>query len=515
VPELNIDEAQQLWKNAAFQDFSRQLGPRISTSKNKNLIHSFLNQQEGSQDSLANVFENFPSSAKAKAFDLLDKYKSGYLSNTQTINLTPEENAAQKNIFTMPEIGSPHLSETANKFLTDWLGVKDIENKTMSFAFPDGPETFLGTTSYTNPARTGGQLVDATTENINQPGNFYNELNKIGVTSKELNAVDKYLNNNSAWQALDKKPKQTASNSIDSVIQKATNSNSWASFNEKDLPLFRGVKNANLDPHTIGSTFTTKTPTSWTPAYEVASAFATGSTEQPTNSKTSPQRMYVITEYGDEARNKLLVPGIESEVLAPSQSKFQVTGIGKLEDNLSNIRDDIELIKLKQLYATDPISMGIKGAIDLAKTKPLALAGGAALGALNPDVANAVTQKKYSQAIATIGKDMVAGSAVDSGIRLAGQGLAKIAPQVAAGVNPLVAGAARIGMPAAIGASLLMQGQTNSPLNKIVTAASNTPIGLKVNPTTDIGRNTGRAISNEARYVWEQVLKGKMPYKGF
>lgn len=511
MSELNTEEAQRLWKSSAVQDFSRELGPRISQRKTQSLLGSFLDQQEGSRKSLEGVFSNFPETAREKAFNLLDKYKTGFLPNTHIVNSTPEAVAAQKNIFTMPNIDSDHLSESGNKFLTDWLGVKDIENKTMRFAFPDGPETFLGTTSYTNPARTGGQLVDAASESINQPRNFYNELNKIGATPEELTVLDKYLNKNAEWQALNKKTKQTASNLIDSTIQKATNSDSWSSFKEKDLPLFRGIAGSNLDPHTIGSTFTTESPTSWSPVYGVAKAFATGATKQNPNNQPLTQRMYAVTEYSNEARDKLLVPGIESEVLAPSQSKFEVTGVGKLRDDVFD--QDIELVKLKQLYATDPISMGIKGAIDLAKTKPLALAGGAALGALNPDVANAVTQKKYSQAIASIGKDMVAGSAVDSGIRLAGQGLAKIAPQVAAGVNPLVAGAARIAMPAAIGASLLMQGQTNSPLNKIVTAASNTPIGLKVNPTTDIGRNTGRAISNEARYVWNRALQGKLPYQ--
>jgi hypothetical protein len=494
MSELNTEEAQRLWKSSAVQDFNRELGPRISSRKTQGFLSSFLNQQEGSQEALATIFQNFPDSAKNKAFALLDKYKTGFLPNTQILNSTPEAVAAQKNIFTMPNIDSDHLSESGNKFLTDWLGVKDIENKTMRFAFPGGPETFLGTTSYTNPARTGGQLVDAASESINQPGNFYNELNRIGATPEELTVLDKYLNKNAEWQALNEKTKQTASNLIDSTIQKATNSDSWSSFKEKDLPLFRGIAGSNLDPHTIGSTFTTESPTSWSPVYGVAKAFATGATKQNPNNQPLTQRMYAVTEYSNEARDKLLVPGIESEVLAPSQSKFEVTGIGKLRDDVFD--QDIELVKLKQLYATDPISMGIKGAIDLAKNKPIALAGGIALNSLTPDVANFITQKKYSQAINTIAKNTTEGLVADAGIRLAGQGLAKIAPGFATSVNPIFAGAAETVIPAAVGAGLLMQGQTNSPLNKIVTAVSNTPFGLKVNPKTDIGRNVGHAISN-------------------
>jgi hypothetical protein len=511
VPELNIDEAQQLWKNAAFQDFSRQLGPRISTSKNKNLIHSFLNQQEGSQDSLANVFENFPSSAKAKAFDLLDKYKLGF----EAPLASPWESAAENNVFKTPDFSSTFLDSTEDKRLLSWLGIKDpqsslkiVNDSTFETGSPG---------SAIQPFRTGGQKIDVLqNESLENQGPFYNELNSIGATAKEQQYLQDYIFNENI-RTKSGKFKQPVANAIDSLAKKAEENKSWVSFPEKEYPLFRGenIVEEKTIPQ-VGDFYFKNRPTSFATSINATNEFMGGLT-RPDKQIPGKKVLYAVTEYSDAAKPKLLIPGQETEVIAPSSAKFEVTGRGRLQQNptLYDPTTDIELIKLKQLYATDPISMGIKGAIDLAKTKPLALAGGAALGALNPDVANAVTQKKYSQAIASIGKDMVAGSAVDSGIRLAGQGLAKIAPQVAAGVNPLVAGAARIAMPAAIGASLLMQGQTNSPLNKIVTAASNTPIGLKVNPTTDIGRNTGRAISNEARYIWEQVLKGKIPYKGF
>ena len=76
----------------------------------------------------------------------------------------------------------------------------------------------------------------------------------------------------------------------------------------------------------------------------------------------------------------------------------------------------------------------------------------------------------------------------------------------------LVAGPDAI--PAAVGAGLFMQGQQGSPLNRLVNAASNTPIGLRVNPKTDVGRLAGRAISNEAQYAWNQIMKGKLPWMG-
>jgi hypothetical protein len=55
-----------------------------------------------------------------------------------------------------------------------------------------------------------------------------------------------------------------------------------------------------------------------------------------------------------------------------------------------------------------------------------------------------------------------------------------------------------------------MQGQKDSPLNTLVNAASNTPIGLKVNPKTDVGRMAG----NELQYALGRLLGGKIPYMG-
>lgn len=505
-------EARRSWQNSAFQEFSRELGPRVSKRKTQDLLGSFLDQQEGSRESLEGIFSSFPGSAKEKAFNLLDKYKEGFLPTTQSANQTPEQIAAQKNIFTMPDAGSAHLSESGDKFLTDWLGVKDIENKTMQFAPPGEFETFLGTTSYTNPARTGGQLVDAPSESIDRPGNFYNELNKIGVSPKELTVLDRYLNKNEEWQSLNKKTKQTASNSIDSVIQKAANSDSWASFKEKDLPLFRGIAGSNLDPHTVGSTFTTESPTSWSPAYEVAKAFATGATKKNPNNEPLVERLYAVTEYGDEARNKLLVPGIESEVLTPSKSKFEVTGIGKLKDDIFD--RNIELIKLKQLYSLDPITAGIQGAGEMLRSAPRGIASGAALSALSPNVSKSLAQGKYGQAATQTAQDMAGGAVADLGIRAAGQGLQRTAPQLAAQVNPAFAAVADVAVPAAVGTGLFMQGKQGSPLNTLVNAASNTPFGLKVNPKTDVGRMAGHAISNEAQYAWNQIMKGKLPWMG-
>ena len=167
-------------------------------------------------------------------------------------------------------------------------------------------------------------------------------------------------------------------------------------------------------------------------------------------------------------------------------------------------------IERNLLYGTDPVTAGLQGAKEMLRTAPAGLAGGAALSALSPDVAQSLAQGKYGQAATQTAKDLAAGTAVDLGIRSAGQGLQRVVPHVAARFSPLVAAAADVAIPAAVGAGLFMQGQKGSPLNTLVNAASNTPFGLKTNPKTDVGRMAG----NELQYALGRLLSGKIPYMG-
>jgi hypothetical protein len=192
-----------------------------------------------------------------------------------------------------------------------------------------------------------------------------------------------------------------------------------------------------------------------------------------------------------------------------------LTSYGRLADNeliLANLPRQFSdaFIERNLLYGTDPVTAGLQGAKEMLRTAPAGLAGGAALSALSPAVAQSVAQGKYGQAATQTAKDLAGGTAADLAIRSAGQGLQRVAPQIAARVNPLVAAAADVAVPAAVGAGLFMQGQKGSPLNTLVNAASNTPIGLKVNPKTDVGRMAG----NELQYALGQLLGGKIPYTG-
>lgn len=398
MAELNTDEAQRLWRNAAFQDFSRELGPRVSKRNTQDLLGSFLNQQEGSQDALANIFQNFPSSAKVKALNLLDKYKAGF----QTPPANPWESAAENNVFKTPDFSSTFLDSTNDERLLSWLGIKDPQDSMRLIKDTTFEKGFPG--SATQPFRTGGQTVDVLQDaSAINPGPFYNELNALGATQKEKQYLQDYVFNENirTKSGTFKKP---VVNAIDSLAEKAAENKSWVSFPEKEYPLFRGeniTEEKNIPQ--VGDAYFKNRPTSFATSLNATDEFMGGLT-RPNSQIPGRKVLYAVTEYSDAVKPKLLIPGQETEVIAPSSARFEVTGRGKLQQN-PNLYDpatDIELVKLKQLYATDPVSMGIQGAVDLVKTRPIALAGGVALNALTPDVADAITEKRYQKAINTV-----------------------------------------------------------------------------------------------------------------
>ena len=171
-------------------------------------------------------------------------------------------------------------------------------------------------------------------------------------------------------------------------------------------------------------------------------------------------------------------------------------------------------IERNLLFSQDPVTASIQGAGEMLRSAPRGIAGGAALSALSPDVAKSVEQGQYGKAATRVAQDIAAGAATDLGIQAAGQGLQRVAPQLASKVIPAFSGAASVAVPAAVGAGLFMQGKQGSPLNTVVNKAADVVPGLRPNPKTDVGRMAGRALSNEAQYAWNQIMKGKLPWMG-
>jgi len=164
---------------------------------------------------------------------------------------------------------------------------------------------------------------------------------------------------------------------------------------------------------------------------------------------------------------------------------------------------------LRGYFAVDPVTAPVRKNLTGA-------AGGAALSLLNEEVANAIKKDKYLKAAELVGKDIGMGALAESAIKSAGRGLSKLAPQLAANVNPLVAGVASRITPPLVGYSLLSQGRPNSTLSVVLDKVAKSGLlrpqigsfGVRRDPKTDIGKR----VANEAGYFIDQVRQNRVPY---
>ena len=189
-----------------------------------------------------------------------------------------------------------------------------------------------------------------------------------------------------------------------------------------------------------------------------------------------------------------------------------LSGLDKFTDG--RVSPEMTTLFKNTYFSQDPITAGIRGAGEMLRSAPRGIAGGAALSALSPEVAQSVAQGQYGKAATQTAQSVVGGAATDLAIQAAGQGLQRMAPQLAGRVIPAFSGVANVAVPAAVGAGLFMQGKQGSPLNTIVNKAANVVPGLRSNPKTDAGRMAGHAIGNEAQYAWKQIRQGRMPWMG-
>ena len=210
--------------------------------------------------------------------------------------------------------------------------------------------------------------------------------------------------------------------------------------------------------------------------------------------------------------NYLITPGAgEPEVLARSGSKYLVEAKERFPFHQRGMTGDIDFIKLRQFYGTDPIGSAIQGGVNLAKENIPGTIMGAGLSTLNPTVAKQIKNNKYNQAAETVAKDVTLGALTEAGIK-------KVAPFAGKYAPAIMNTALRIATPIMTGGALFMQGQPNSLTDVVAEKAAKNPISwlpsVKPNPKTDLGARASKAILNEATYAFQQLMQSRIPYTG-
>jgi len=215
--------------------------------------------------------------------------------------------------------------------------------------------------------------------------------------------------------------------------------------------------------------------------------------------------------------NYLIVPdaglkSLEPEVLSRPGAKYVVEAKNTFPFHQRGMKGDIDFIKLKQIYGVDPFGAIIEGGKNLIKQNPTGALLGASTSLMDPEVVKSIEKNRYDKAAGAFAKDVASGAIAEAGIKSAMPIAGKFAPGLVKAVAPI----ARLAGPVATGAALIGQGRTGSLTDVLAKKAANNPVSwlpaVKANPKTDIGAKASQAISNEARYAFGQLLKGRIPY---
>lgn len=360
------------------------------------------------------------------------------------------------------------------------------------------------------------KLVDrfSTSDNFE----YENQLIKQGANPQAFRFLNDYIEFEPNWR-------NTASiNSINSLTNIAQNNpNSIYSYSLKEGPLYRGTK-LNVSP-SVGDTLESSRFRSFSPDINIAGPFVNEGApldfslsdedfkKQLAQENKKQKVLFQVQPDSPGAFNYLITPGAaEPEVLSRPGAKYVVEAKKTFPFYQRGMTGDIDFIKLKQIYGADPLGASIQGGFNLTKENIPGAVTGLALSALNPDVTKAVEKNQYNTAASIVAKDIATGALVEAGIKAATPIAGKFAPGLVRTVAPV----ARLAGPVTTGAALFGQGLTGSLADVLTRKAATNPVSwlpaVKANPQTDVGAKASRAISNEARYVFEQLLKGQLPY---
>ena len=344
------------------------------------------------------------------------------------------------------------------------------------------------------------------------PGDYENAFSKQGILPADLEAINRYVGFDLDWKS---------ASSID-TINKLTeiaqsNPSDIYSYSTKESPIYRGTKVNPANIPGVGETFSFNRFKSFTPDIHIAGPFTKGHKPFDVNDpnsfrQTDPNKVKTLFQIQQEPSDKfqyLITPGAgEAEVLSRPSAKYLIEDKLTFPFNQREMGGDVNLVKLRQIYGIDPLGAGLQGGINLLKENVPGAVAGTAFSALNPEVAKAVEKNNYQKAGNTIGRDVALGAATEAGLKFAG----KYAPVLNKVTIPL----ARIGTPVAAGTALFMQGAPGSLTDVVTRKAAKNPVSwlpsVKPNPKTDVGARASRAISNESRYAFNQLLKGRLPY---
>jgi len=227
------------------------------------------------------------------------------------------------------------------------------------------------------------------------------------------------------------------------------------------------------------------------------------------NKKYLPQARYNYQSMGE-----LMYPTGKFSTPNNRRQGFQHALRGSKVPELRVFGDQISNPGIGYMSA-DPFTATLSGAKKLIKENPTGTTLGVATSLLDPGLPQAIKKDDYLKAGEVVGRDILGGAFIEQttkrGLPLAGRYLPQFAPVLQGGASILSKAS-----PFLTGAALFTQGAPGSLTDVVTQKAGANPIfflpSAQANPETDIGARSGRAIMNEGKYLFNSLLKGRLPY---
>jgi hypothetical protein len=337
-------------------------------------------------------------------------------------------------------------------------------------------------------------------------------LQKIGGSEKEINFLNDYIGLEDNIQK-SKIQENDANKNISNLISKTIESKNPEIWFDPTETLYRGsrVSSDNLTPE-IGDTIEFNRFRSTSPDPYVAKKFAQVGTSGYISGETADQRF----GKGNKGRFEVIEPlygglrvgnpleGEDSEVLL-KPAKFKLIDRKMFRPPHG---EDIEFLKYKQFLALDPATAALKGGKDILQKNKTGALFGAATSLLNQEIARAVEKNNYGEAARVLGRDVLGGALVEKGVKTIVPMAGKFAPNLIQTAGLI----GRIASPVATGVGLLSQGTTGSLTDVIAQKAAQNPVSWLPSNNPNAKTDLGARGSNELKYMFDKILRGKIPY---
>lgn len=569
MSQNNTEQELALARSRAFQDFNRELGPRVSKRQTQALIGSYLDNPGTGRAALEEAFSKFPSQVQTKAGELLDRYANGLMPATAPSSqgdarslwlqlkseykdaLWPDTsaNAWRDRDYAPRYEGSKSIEDflEAKKDLLERRGeyiqaqaskgnvepyVRHNQWLRRQGVLPEGAKTVKGAAEDWLTASGFGEDIGKYKGYPHEafshafPDDYLGKVDKSlgkaisGADETRATMIDDLIDNEAF--------EESSGRGVDPAIYERATSRS--PIVAKGVELTKGLNDITAESDALTENFIARAKeiqiknkygTDWDEGMSLPGEKEKNTYGEPLTIrerfKEAAKQRYPESKAADIAGlyERGLLPYArdvdKSDRLSLRRQveaglrEVDAAPPGSAGNSSFSVNDLYGRVYGNTFFNVDPLGAAVGGGARLLKENLAGAATGLALSATAPEVVKSVDRGDYAGATRSVVKDTALGALTEAGARAALPLAQRVAPAAVRAVLPAFTAAG----PVAAGVTLFSQGRDGSLTDVVTRKAANVIPGLRPDPKTDLGRKAG----NELMYVFNSLRNFRLPYQ--